>query len=417
MSLKSDLMNIRRASDVNALLVETDSASSMKRLNTHTKHAYWDSARVIVFVIYCCLHQNNRIQSMVLQQGSRLLQLMYAPFSASLLLREGMYWHRALDSLEGAVLLKLRVQLRDLDSVPTSAEGVSRLFAAFVALGLRADDEHARTTWRELIDFIGGDVFSPHIIHKCSGCCNTFEDSVTTCTRLFRSTICSAKPTIPQLARWSKAAMSLYVWGPGMLFCNIVLVVFSLAFLPDKTAAERVGVSLQELLAAAEAAWLRDSDSGYKALMGVRIHKTFATIERPETRGELCLLLLSFAAIRSVNGWFQGRTRASRSSKANCKEKPRVTMPPCLDLTYPPKSPIELVQQFHSCVLATETAIFTDLLDKLRRVCASEDGVRGWQGTETRDNIRQKYRGSCMQHALTPHASLWQQAHLVGTIG
>ena len=83
---------------VNILISEQDSASGNKKF---LAHELWQKGRaMIIFWIFCLSHQTHQVQGFLLTVLDGALDLVHALYSGSLLLVEGTYWLRLVQTIE-----------------------------------------------------------------------------------------------------------------------------------------------------------------------------------------------------------------------------------------------------------------------------------------------------------------------------
>ena len=131
------------------------------------------------------------------------------------------------------------------------------------------------------------------------------------------------------------------------------------SFLPSGVHGEQ---DLRELLRQVDPDALHDSALGYKALHGVRLTRTVATLTEAVTRPRLLVLAVLLGGLRYLSKFL---TATVHSVRVKAGHKGHYTRPPALDLGNPVYDPVLIVMQLFSNVLSLGSGNTGMLFDAL----------------------------------------------------
>ena len=179
----------------------------------------------------------------------------------------------------------------------------------------------------------------------------------------------------------------------GMSLGSILLwTVRDGLIVPAKQGGELIsaGESLQEIVAKIDPAAIEEAVGGYGALNGVRLHKAFSMLGAPRTVGSLWILAICLGGVRFFAKYLRASVRSSRIKQHRATGvKPR---PPVLDLIHEEWSPVVVVLQFLSSVIANGPGGFGQgplTLHKILWTYCAEGGRRGSVSAATfEENLR-----------------------------
>ena len=296
---------------------------------------------------------------------------MAALYSGSLLLRSGSLWMRFTGAVEEALVRLLEVRFGE---PPAHAEKQNLLLVAFLlegSTGLGEGDEALEAEFLRLVAILNGLRSSFSLVHYCSGASCCAEGKPSTIVRLvplIMRTLLRQRPVIPQLSRWSKPVECLDFFLGGVTFGMLLVNMLGTLMEDESLAADDACDKMRQMTLSLDPEAFMDHPSGFRALRGTRLKKTFETLRSKRSFSTMWLLVIFLGGQRYVNKFLQATVRSVRVRAARSGHTVR---PPVLDLANPEYSPVEVVQQFYSSLLSIgEEAGTTTLCGILLEIAA-----------------------------------------------
>ena len=165
-------------------------------------------------------------------------------------------------------------------------------------------------------------------------------------------TLFRCRPTVPKLSRWFQVPSCVDFFLGGMSLGNILHWTVRDALIAPSMKGDGLtsAESLQDIMAKIDPAAIEEAVGGYGALNGVRLHKAFSMLGAPRTVGSLWILAICLGGVRFFAKYLRASGRSSRIKQHRATGvKPR---PPVLDLIHEEWSPVVVVLQFLSSVIA-----------------------------------------------------------------
>ena len=202
--VEEQISQCQAQSDLNFVVFEMDNATPNRKFVAHLRRTQRNLG-LIVFWVWCCLHQNHAIQGLVLAHMEGGFRLMQSLYSTSLLLRTGVYWMRLTSALHSVVHKRLVIRP---GQCPDNAREISSLVVHFLlegSGGLGQEDKYLKDAFEELQNVLNGYWWDgAGIIHYCTGneCCK--NGRTTTHKRVVEAlmkTLFRQRPVVPQLSK------------------------------------------------------------------------------------------------------------------------------------------------------------------------------------------------------------------------
>ena len=391
-SINDMVKRCQECADINFQVNEQDSASSNKKLLAY-KLPLERSQGLIVWWLWCAIHQAHAVQGTVLQWVPGAMVLVSLLYSTSLLLRSGTYWLRFTGSLHQVIHNHLDVRPGD---PPAGAHAAAKLLIDFACQGVGGLGEQIshdmEKCYADLLAVLNGWRFESRLVHYCKGpqCCpNGRPSTVKRVHQAVMKTILNVRPTVPQLSRWTKVAGCLDFFLAGLTCHALLLRLFIAAKMGCEVNAVNADADdaqrLREMRLQVDPESVFDSSHGFKALTGSRIRKAFDALSKPTTMPLLWILALALAPLRFVQKYLSASVRSVR---VRAQASGHTRRPPVIDMANAATSPVVVALQFLSALLSFDGDATCPIFVVLRQLTVESGRLGGWSWNDVENNMR-----------------------------